>query len=350
MCLPICSPTTCKTVNRNYPAGKTPQQAWQTLLQSWQDKTRDPYLEVFTPLTRLTYRDFTNLPDAHFEKQYRTYAPKAYDILMDGDYAVVYFGKKKGWDTAPFLLCRTPEGWQFDMVHLRRFIRMGPAPNWGVEFSDYPHMGLLMDTFQYKGQDIPFQEEDLYTIAKDAAWANQILEYESLYQTDPTDFETMVALARLYMLSSMSRKAIKLLNKASDLTPDDPRPYKYLAISHVNAHYQYDSALKALDKYIKHGPRDIFGYNFKGYLLYRKKAYAQAADAFEKALALDPDDCYAHFYLTYTYAWLHDQAFKPDPRRRTYKDKFNNHAARTRSYEGRHPLKVMVLNRWLAKK
>ena len=86
-----------------------------------------------------------------------------------------------------------------------------------------------------------------------------------------------------------------------------------------------------------------------GYIYYRKKIYPKAAEAFEQALALNPDNCYAHFYLAYTYAWLYDQALKLDPRRTTYKTRSNHHANRTRSYEANHPLRVRKLNRWLSK-
>jgi tetratricopeptide (TPR) repeat protein len=337
------------SVNRDYPAGQTPREAWQTMIRRWQDKTRDPYLEVFTPLTRLAYRDFTNMPDARYQEEYRTYADKSYTILEDGDYAVVYFGKKKGWDNAPFLLCRTPEGWQFDIVYQRRFVRMGPSPDWGVEFSEHPYMGLLMESFQFQGQDMPLEGDDLYTVGRDALLANEILDYEKRYASNPGDFETALGLGRRYTLVSMSRKGIKVLKKAQAIDPADPRPYKYLAIGHVNAHYQYAAALEALKNYVQREPDDPFAYNFMGYIYYRKKQYAEAADAFEKAIALNPGDCYADFYLAYTYAWLYDRALKLDPRRKIYKKRFHRHVARTRACAARHPLRVAKLNKWLAK-
>jgi tetratricopeptide (TPR) repeat protein len=336
-------------VNRSYPAGRTPQEAWHTMIQRWRNKERDPYLEVFTPLARLAYRDYTNMPDSRFEKEYRAYADRDYEILIDGDHAVVYFGKKKGWDNAPFLLCRTHEGWQFDLVHQRRFIRMGPAPTWGVEFSEYPYMDLLMDTFLFRGQDLPLRGDDLYTTTRDAGLANQILESETLLQANPDDFDTNFNLGMLYAIASMNRKGIKLLNTARKIDPDDPRPYKYLAICHVHSNYQYKTALEALKNYTDRQPQDDFGYNFMGYIYYRKKAYTKAADAFEKALSLNPDNCYAHFYLTYTYAWLYDQALKLDPRRDSYKASFRYHASQTRSYQKQHPLRVRMLNKWLSK-
>jgi tetratricopeptide (TPR) repeat protein len=339
------------SVNRDYPAGQTPRQAWQTMIRRWQDKTRDPFLGVFTPLTRLAYRDFTNMPDARYQEEFRTYADKSYTILEDGDYAVVYFGKKKGWDNAPFLLCRTQEGWQFDIVYQRRFVRMGQAPDWGVEFSEHPYMGLLMESFQFRGQDIPLAGDDLYTVERDTLLANEILDYEERYASNPGDFETALALGRRYTLVSMSRKGIKVLKKAQAIHPEDPRPYKYLAIGHVNAHYQYAAALEALKDYVERKPDDPFAYNFMGYIYYRKNQYAKAADAFEKAIALNPDDCcYADFYLAYTYAWLYDRAPRLDPRRKIYKNRFHRHVARTRSCAAHHPLRVAKLNQWLAKK
>jgi tetratricopeptide (TPR) repeat protein len=334
-------------VNQRYPAGQTPEDAWLIMIQAWQDRVRDPYLGVYTAVARLGFRDYTTVSDAYLKDQYKTYAFKSYRILQNGPYAVVSFGKKDGWDNAPFLLCRTPAGWQFDLVHQRRFIRMGKAPHWGVEFSEYPYMELLMDSFQFHGQDIPLSEQDRYTIDRDIEYANRILQYEALFREDPKNFDTALELGRLYAITAMGRKGIKILNTAAALCPDDPRPYKYLAVAHVDAHYQYDTALKVLNRYVQLTPKDSFGYKFKGYLHYRKKDYRKAADAFEKALSLNPDDCYAHFYLAYTYAGLYEEAMKLNPRRKTYKERFYDHVDRTRSFFEAHPLRVQKLNQWL---
>jgi hypothetical protein len=53
--------------------------------------------------------------------------------------------------------------------------------------------------------------------------------------------------------------------------------------------------------------------------------------------------------LAYAYAGLSDKAFKLDPRRKAYKERFHHYVARTRSYQARHPLRIAQLNRWLAK-
>ena len=329
----------------NYPAGETPSDTWRTMIQCWKDKVRDPDLGVYTAVTRLTYRDFIHLPDARYEEDYRTYGAKKYEVLQNGDYAVIYFGKKKGWDNAPFLLCKTDDGWQFDIVHQRRYIRMGRAPDWGVEFSEHPHMPMLMDTFYFNGQDIPFSEEDRYIVQKDSTLAQGIrtLEQQMKAEGDASEGETLVALGRLYTIVSMNRKGMPLLKKALLKLPDDPRPHKYLAIAHVDAHYQYDTAIKELKTYSGKQPRDIFGHQFLGYLYYRQKLYRQALDAFDQALAIDPDDCYAHFYLCYVYAAL----YRENHNKKAFKDQFDIHVAKTRSFVDLHPLRVEWLNRWL---
>ena len=84
-------------------------------------------------------------------QQHQTFITKSYDIFEDGDHAVIVFGNKEGWDNAPFLFCRTQAGWQFDLVHQRRFIRMGPSPTWGVEFGEHPYMDMLWDAFRFYG-------------------------------------------------------------------------------------------------------------------------------------------------------------------------------------------------------
>lgn len=335
------------SINQDYPAGSTPDDAWQTMIRAWQNKVRDPYLGVYTAVGRLAYRDYATVSDSYLEKQYNTYAGKSYRIFKNGRFAVVSFGNKEGWDNSPFLLCETSEGWQFDLVHQRRFIRMGQAPHWGVEFSEHPHMALLMDSFQFQGQDIPMEGLEHYTIDGDTALANRILAAENSHKINPDNFETVYELGRLYTLAAMSRKGINLLSRAVQLAPDDPRPYPYLAVAHVDAHYQYDTALKALKTYIKLKNNDPFAYAFSGYILYKKKNYTNAAEAFEKALSFDPDYGYAHFYLAFTYAGLYDKALALDPRRKTYKNKFHRHVEHMRRLEEAYPLRVKKLNAWL---
>jgi lipoprotein NlpI len=332
-------------INTAYPAGKTPEEAWKTMIRVWKNKMKDPYLGVYTSITRLTYRDFINMPDSQLDKQYQSYVSKNYEVLQEGDYAVIYFGKKSGWDNSPFLLCRTNEGWQFDIVHQRRFIRMGNAPHWGVEFSEHPHMNLLLGAFHFQGQDIPMEDNDGYTIERDTKIADLIIEFEDRLKNEPDSADLLLELGRLYTICAMNQKGISLLKQALKLNPDNPIPLKYLAIAYVDAYYQYDTAQTHLAAYIKTVPDDPWGYNFSGYIHYRKKEYNAAEKAFQNAISLNPENCYAHFYLTYTYARLYSETSKLNPAKKTYQERFAYHREKTQSFEAKHPLRVLWLNR-----
>jgi hypothetical protein len=334
-----------KTLNPTYPAGQSPDDAWNTLLKAWNDAVSDPFLGVYTATARLAYRDYTTTPAEALKKNHRTYAKKAYRILTDGAYAVISFGNTKGWDNAPFLFCRTQEGWQFDLVSQRRFIRMGPAPDWGVEYGDHPYMTLLMDSFRYHGQDIPLPEQDRYTPDRDKIVADQILDAEARYREKPNDAETALRLGRLYAITAMGPKAIPLLTAAATSTPDDHRPYQYLAVAHVDAHYQYASALAALERVVDLRPDAYFGWAFTGYIHYRNKDDSKAVQAFDKALDIEPDDAYAHTYLALSYARLHQKALALDPRRATYEELSRRHAEKVRASATDHPIRVRQLER-----
>lgn len=156
-----------KTEKAFSPAGKTPAQAWETLLNSWRMKTRNPNLGVYTQVTRLAYRDFQNLPDSRYEEDVKTYGKKPYKVISNNHYAVIFFGNKKGWENAPFLFCKTSDGWQFDLVHQRKYIRMGPNPKWGIERTNHPYIDLLSRCPFWMGQDIPLQEQHIYRTIDD---------------------------------------------------------------------------------------------------------------------------------------------------------------------------------------
>ncbi len=119
-------------------------------------------IKTYTPVTRLIYRAFTNLPDRRFEEDVRSWGSKSYKIISNDAFAVVFFGNKKGWENAPFLFCRTEEGWQFDMVHQRKIVRMGRSPHWGIERGEHPYIHLLSQCPYWMGQDIPRRGPDVY--------------------------------------------------------------------------------------------------------------------------------------------------------------------------------------------
>jgi hypothetical protein len=336
-----------KAVGNRYPAGKTPAEAWETLLQSWRAKARDPNLGVYTAVTRLAYRDYQNLPDSRYEKDVLTYAGKPYEVMEKGDAAVIFFSGREGWDNAPFLFCRTPEGWQFDLVHQRKYIRMGKNPAWGIERADYPYIDLLNKCPYFQGQDIPLEAQDVYRIEADASMAERILSAEARLRRAPEDPAALMDLGRLYTIVSMGQKAIPLLKKAKALDPAAALPYKYLAILHVDMFYQYEQAIQELGEYAKRRPEDVFGRNYLGYLNYQLKRYSEAVDQLQMALNLRADNCYAYCLLSRAYGQLFLAAWALDPRKSAYKKSSLEMLQQAAATATPNPRRIGWLKGWL---
>jgi tetratricopeptide (TPR) repeat protein len=333
-----------------YPAGKTPEEAWQNLIASWRDKVRDPNLGVYTAATRLAYRDFTNLPDSRYEKDYRTYRKKSYQVIANNKYAVIFFGKKNGWENAPFLFARTDAGWQFDIVYQRKYIRMGRNPKWGIERADYPYIDLLSRCPYFMGQDIPLEDADRYWIEEDVEIARRIVELENQYSSNPDDGFAAMELGRLYTITSLGKRGFKVLKKAKQLDPQNPEPYKYLAILHVDMFYQYEKAISELEEYVSRRPDDVFGRNYLAYLYYKIKRYKKAAAQWEKAQELDLQNGYAACKLVRAYARLYDATPKLSPRRLIYERQTQTAFKNAVAILSEDHRRIKWLKRWLKRK
>jgi tetratricopeptide (TPR) repeat protein len=334
----------------HYPAGQTPEEAWQTLIASWRDKVRDPDLGVYTGATRLAYRDFTNLPDTRYERDYRTYNQKSYQVIANDKYAVIFFGKNDGWENAPFLFARTDAGWQFDLVHQRKYIRMGRSPKWGIERADYPYIDLLSHCPYFMGQDIPLENADRYWIEDDSEITKRIVEMENQHARNPDDGFAAMELGRLYTITSLGKRGFDMLKKAKQLDPQNPEPYKYLAILHVDMFYQYEKAIAELEEYVGRRPDDVFGQNYLAYLYYEIKRYKEAMAHWEKARALDPQNGYAACKLVRACARLYDATPKLDPRRLIYKRQTQTAFKNAVAILSEDHRRIKWLKRWLDRK
>jgi hypothetical protein len=305
---------------------------------------------VYTQMTRLAYRDFQNLPDSRYEEDAATYKDKPYEVLQDDSYAVIFFGKKKGWDNAPFLFCRTSEGWQLDIVHQRKYVRMGRNPHWGIERGDYPYVDLLSKCSYWMNQDIPREGEDIYHVKNDRQLADEIVRLEYAHKSKPEDFDIVLRLGKLYTITSMSpKRRISFLKKAKQINPGSPEPYKYLGIVYLDAFYQFKSAIKEMEEYVRRRPNDVFGHNYLGYLYYCEKRYKPAIEALNKAVELRADNGYAYAKLSRVYSGLFIEASELDPRRTIYRRKAVSMYEKASTTGSAHPRRVKWLQRYLAK-
>jgi hypothetical protein len=297
----------------------TPDQAWRIMLSKWAGEGPHVKADIYTEMTKLEMGD-QNRPDQRTKAALSHWQGASYQVLQDGDHAVIYFGDKKGWNNAPFLFCKTPSGWKFDIVHQRRLVVMGPNPTWMVEQGDYPYVHLLSKVPQSTGKDLPLSGEDLYSCARDEDYARQIRTLENDVKRRPNDFESVMALARINVITGRRPNHVQpLLKRAKRLNPGHPEPHRYSAIYNVNTFFQYKTALEDIEAYIEQRPDDAFGYNMKGFLHYRLGDYQQSIDVLNKAVEVNPDNVYAYALMARDYALLYQQANKLDPRRSGYK-------------------------------
>jgi tetratricopeptide (TPR) repeat protein len=339
-----------KKVGFRYPAGRTPEEAWKTMIRAWRDKVRDPDLGVYTSLGRLIYRDHGDITDARFNENLKSWGAKPYRVVQQGRYAAIYFGSRAGWDNAPFLFFKSRNGWQFDLVHQRKYIRMGPSPTWGVEWSSHPYSDLLSSCPGWMGQDMPLAEGDICANEGEEKTAARILDLEEAVRKAPREFGPTMELGRLYAVCSMGLKAIPFLEKAKELDRRSSLPFKYLAIAHVDGFYQYRAALRHMESYVQRAPYDPFGYNFLGYLYLQLHEYSDAIRTLKKAVSLNPDNCYAYAKLSEVYAHLYKTASSDNEKQSGYKILCLENLRKAESTATREPRRVIRLKEELQRK
>jgi tetratricopeptide (TPR) repeat protein len=287
---------------------RSPEEAWEIMLTKWAGEGKDIDKDVYTQMTRLAMGDPDN-PDPRALHALDHWRNSDYQVLSDGQHAVIWFGAIDGWDNAPFLFCNTGSGWKFDIVHQRRLVVMAEAPKWKVAQGPYPYVALMHNAWQSTGKDLPLSGDDLYRCANDVEIAERMQELQTTLEHKPQDVETIIALARFNVITGRRPNHVRpLLKHAKKLAPERPEPYKYAAIYNVNSFLQYETALKDIEHYIARRPDDAFGYNVKGFLLYRLGRYADSIDTLEQAVERDPANGYAYALMTRDYVLLYRTA------------------------------------------
>jgi cytochrome c-type biogenesis protein CcmH/NrfG len=295
---------------------RSPQEAWDVMLAKWAGKGADIDIDVYTEMTKLAMGD-PDRPDPRTRRSVQHWLNADYEVLQDGQQAVIWFGNIDGWNNAPFLFCWTATGWKFDIVHQRRLVVMGENPSWMIEQGDYPYVALLDGAPQSTGKDLPLSPEDRYSCQNDAELAQQIKELEQARQQSPDDIEVLTALARLNVITGRRPTHVKpLLARLGQLTPNNPDVYKYAAMYNVNSFFQYETALEQMRTYVKLRPRDAFGHSFIGFLHYRLGQYEASIEALRRAVAIAPDNGYTYALLARDHALLYQNAKSGSSRNR----------------------------------
>lgn len=283
---------------------RSPEEAWETMLTKWAGKGNDIHVDIYTKMTRLAMGD-PNQADPRTLQWLEHWRDSDYQVLRDENHAVIWFGAIDGWENAPFLFCNTGKGWKFDIVHQRRLVVMAESPKWQVALGPYPYIELMEGAWQSTGKDLPLAGEDLYRCAKDEAIATRMAELRTIIDRDPQNTAATLALLRLNVITGQRPNLVRpLIESAKRLAPKSTVTWKYSAIFNVNSFFQYQTALSDMEQYIELRPDDPFGYNMKGFLLYRLGRYKHSLEALQRAAELDPANGYTYALMARDYTLL----------------------------------------------
>ena len=298
---------------------RTPEAAWRAMLAKWAGEGAHLDVDVYTQMTRMAMGD-ADRPDPRTLKWLDHWRNAEYQVLRRGNHAVIWFGAIDGWENSPFLFCDPGDGWRFDIVWQRRLVVMAEHPKWQVMQGPFPYVGLMHKAWQSTAKDLPLSARDIYRCAEDAAIAARMAELRQALEHNPQDAAATLELMRLHVITDQRPNLVHpLIDKARQLAPQSPMPFKYAAIYKVNSSFQYRSALKEVRRYIALRPDDPFGYDMKGFILFRLGRYQDAIDALQEAVERDPEDGYAYALMARNYAMLARKAHWPKKDR--YRDK-----------------------------
>ncbi|MGD2055571.1 MAG: TPM domain-containing protein [Gammaproteobacteria bacterium] len=283
---------------------RSPEEAWQIMLAKWAGEGAGIDVDVYTKMTHLAM-GAADQPDPRTLKWVDHWREANYQVLREGEHAVIWFGAMDGWENAPFLFCNTGDGWKFDIVWQRRLVVMAENPRWQVMQGPYPYVALMHEAWQSTGKDLPLGDEDLYRCADDEAIAARMAALQSTLEHNPEDAAATLELMRLDVNTNQRPNVVRpLIERARKLAPDSSEPFKYSALYNITAFFQYRTALDDIEHYIALRPDDTFGHDVKGFLFYRLGRYTDSVGALERAVELNPDDGYAYALMARDYALL----------------------------------------------
>jgi len=335
-------------VSRPGRGARSPEEAWEIMLAKWSGKGADIDVDIYTEMTRLAMGD-ADKPDPRTLKWLDHWRNAEYQVLREGDHAVIWFGDVDGWENSPFLFCNTGDGWKFDIVWQRRLVVMAESPKWQVMQGPYPYVALMRDAWQSTGKDLPLGPEDLYLCADDRRVSERIAELGRIIDENPENGEATIELLRLSANTNRRPDVLHpLIKRAKQLAAESAAPYKYSALYNVTAFFQYRTALEDAERYIELRPDDPFGHDMKGFLLYRLGKYDDSIDALERAIELDSNDGYAYMIMARDYAMLARKASGLAKTR--YAEKARENQQNARKVEAPDPQRLMWLDRWLKRR
>ncbi|HVW83985.1 MAG TPA: tetratricopeptide repeat protein [Bryobacteraceae bacterium] len=122
-------------------------------------------------------------------------------------------------------------------------------------------------------------------------------------EADPSYADGWLNVGRALIQEGETERARPFVEKALHLQPDLPRAEFFLS-QIQKAAGDYDGALQSLAACTRQYPRDRVALNQLGRVLFLQRNYSEAVRAFERTLAVDPEDVQAHYNLMLCYRGL----------------------------------------------
>ena len=282
-------------------------------------------------------------PGAHFYKSYQ----------LDGEGNPI--DKRNAWQTRSVLYVHLIPPGADDTVHFRLIIpkdAVGPirleANLKYRKFSNYltkfafagkpisGEAGIDFDSRQYAFDSEPVPDMPIVTIASASAqialgephwepvvkktdrerwndWGIGLLlqgdikgaefAFTRVTEADPSYADGWLNIGRALIQEGETERARPLVMKALKLQPNLPRAEFFLSQIQKTAG-DYEGAYRSLVACTEQYPRDRVALNQMGRVLFLERRYADAISAFQRTLAVDPEDVQAHYNLMLSYRGL----------------------------------------------
>ncbi len=151
--------------------------------------------------------------------------------------------------------------------------------------------------------------DDIYQIALmtnpnvDSGVNGMIVDLNRKIADNPQNTESLIALAHVYRILGQPSEANRFYEKALKLDPNNFHLNLFAAMTNIRSK-NYDRALAELDQAIEKSPADLYAWMARGRILMLLHRNKEAAENFEKARELEPENRQAAFSLSLAYQAL----------------------------------------------
>jgi hypothetical protein len=267
---------------KRYAAQPSPEKAFMVLREVFKNAIDDPNLGIYTEGSRIYLDSMTKaMPEELGHWTYLQFS-KPYEILRDGDYAVVIFYDDRF--VGPIFLQRTTEGWQVDVVSITKWVLTILGGEWHVVGDNHPYMFAFRGTrYDDYASDMNIHDFGPFSSVT-GNFRDSIEIYRAKVVKYPYDFDAELYLARIYMDLNIVTKALDVLKNLSRKHPYRGVPYYYIGLIMSDDYMEYDEAIDCFKRFIRNNPTMSCGYHQLAETYYRKGLQESDAKSYDKAI------------------------------------------------------------------